>query len=98
MTAREKLLRLNATLHRVLVGDSSAPLPYSTDLNAAHQMEVELQRRGLEMAYQDELWTATDCHYSEAPGAMVVIGLWPIIHATAEQRCEAAIAVLCNSA
>jgi hypothetical protein len=70
---------------------TTEPTSFSRDLNAAWRVEEEIRRRGLEYEYEQALWGVIGPHYDVPEGAAVVIVNWPIIHATAEQRCLAAV-------
>jgi len=63
---------------------------YSGSLDAAWQMEEEIERQGLHGSFVRELvWAAADSAGDfnlQSPYA-----LWLLIHATPEQRCEAAL-------
>jgi hypothetical protein len=76
---------------RNIVADSPSP---TSDLNVVYRIEEELRRRGLEMQYQDALWKVVPVEDTAVPGAGVIEGLWPLFHATGEQRCRAALLAL----
>lgn len=61
-------------------------LPF-TDLNAAHQMEGEIRRRGLVKAYLDALGNATRNERG-------LVSAWGFAHATPEQRVRAALSIV----
>jgi hypothetical protein len=68
-----------------LIVDVGRVLDYSTDLNAMHEVEAEIERRGLAERYLTELdW--------QCP--LTKFAFWGMTHATAEQRARAALAVL----
>ena len=67
---------------------------YSGSLDAAFEMEEELERRDLKGAYVQYLtWNSGSIDNLNSPYA-----LWEIIHASPAQRCEAALeAVKCTT-
>jgi hypothetical protein len=65
---------------------------YSTDLNAARELEDELKRRGLQQVYAQELYRAT-VPRSDEP-LCELMEWWYVARATARQRAEAFCAVM----
>jgi len=60
------------------------PTDYSDSLDAAFEMEEEIKRRGLHRAYCIKMRRMVF-------GGMESLFDWGLVHATAEQRCEAAL-------
>lgn len=77
----------------VTAGDDTVPCPpYSSDADAAREVEEELDRRGLAEAYVDHLLK------EERPRLGIVDTLqyrdvWNVLHAGPGRRCRAALAV-----
>lgn len=61
---------------------------YSRDIKHAFEMEAELDRRGLQLAYIHELFHVVIMNDLAAHSSF----LWRIAHASPEQRCRAALA------
>jgi hypothetical protein len=61
---------------------------FSTDLNAMHEVEAEIERRGLTHEYIAALYEFLGHTYQN------LLMQWYYAHATAEQRARAALAVL----
>lgn len=68
----------------------------STDIAAAYIMETELEKKGINFvrAYVKALVQVTGIYNLE----MSYLTTWPLIHATPEQRCKAALLAISETA
>ncbi len=86
--------QLDAIVSEKIVGVTTPdPAPYSTDLNAAWEMEEKMGQDRLWFMYQEALWKLTAPNYppEESQGACIIMTFHPTIHATARQKCIAAL-------
>jgi hypothetical protein len=72
------------------MNDQDELTPYSSDLNATHEMEEEIKRRNLMHHYILELMAI--CAPNMVLGGAPTYGdLWNMVHALAADRCKAAL-------
>jgi hypothetical protein len=70
---------------------------YSTDLNAMHEVEAEIERRWLVEQYMTAIEDVYDDRELSDESEYAIVHnypFWSLTHATAEQRARAALAVL----
>ena len=60
--------------------------PYTESILATHQVEAEIERRGLQRPYLQALSEEVRCVSSDP-----YVSLWAMLRATPEQRCRAAL-------
>ena len=68
---------------------------YHEDLNAMHDVEAELERRGLGEEYANRLAHGADADFASGYDHIIdMANYYKVAHATAEQKARAALAVL----
>jgi hypothetical protein len=70
------------------------PVEYSTDLNAAAELEREIERRGLEFSYSNALWELLRRDEPNDEKRNIRPERWMMATATARQRAEAFVGVM----